>query len=383
MKSILILGGYGQTGRALAPLLLAETDCRLILAGRNPARGQSLADALNLQAGKPCVTVAQADAADPDSLARAFAGIDLVIVASSTAAQVETVARAALAARADYLDIQYSTAKLATLTRLAPDITAAGACFITDGGFHPGLPAALVRYAATRFDRLERANVASVINVDWAALDLGQETQEEFVREFIGFSSRVFRDGRWRELGLLAMMKPLNVTFGPPYGRRACLPMGLSEMDALPEQIPALRETGFFIAGFNPVADWFASPVVMLGLKIAPRRLLSPMTRLMFWSMCRFARPPFGTLLRLEASGIAAGRLQTMMMNLSHEDGYALTAIPVAACVRQWLAGARRPGLWYQAQFVEPEPFLRDMAHMGVRINMEESAPEMPQIRPA
>jgi len=44
-------------------------------------------------------------------------------------------------------------------------------CFIADGGFHPGLPAALVRYVAPHFDRLEKANVGSVINVDWASLD--------------------------------------------------------------------------------------------------------------------------------------------------------------------------------------------------------------------
>ena len=30
MKTILILGGYGQTGRLLAHYLLDETECRLI-----------------------------------------------------------------------------------------------------------------------------------------------------------------------------------------------------------------------------------------------------------------------------------------------------------------------------------------------------------------
>jgi saccharopine dehydrogenase (NAD+, L-lysine-forming) len=99
----------------------------------------------------------------------------------------------------DYLDIQYSRQKAAVLSRLAPEIERAGRCFITDGGYHPGLPAALARFAAARLERLEEAIVGSVVSVDWAALDPGQETREEFVREFIDFDSRVFHEGRWQK----------------------------------------------------------------------------------------------------------------------------------------------------------------------------------------
>lgn len=368
MKTILILGGYGQTGRLLAHHLLGETGCRLILAGRRPERGAALAAALNEQAGQDRVTTAHADATDDAGLTRALAGVDLILVASSTAAHCERVARAALTAGSDYLDIQYATTKVATLQRLAPAIERAGRCFITDGGFHPGLPAALVRYAAARFDRLEQANVGSVIAVDWAALDLGPETKAEFVAEFMEFDSRVYRGGHWQKLGLTSMMKPLNMAFGPPFGRRACIAMTLGEMDALPDLIPSLRETGFFVGGFNPVSDWLVSPLVMVGLRLAPRRLLRPLARLQFWSMARFARPPYGTVLQLEAAGERDGAPHTMTLRLSHDDAYALTAIPIVACVQQWLAGPRRPGLWFQAHFVEPEALLHGMARMGVQI---------------
>jgi saccharopine dehydrogenase (NAD+, L-lysine-forming) len=141
--------------------------------------------------------------------------------------------------------------------------------------------------------------------------------------------------------------------------------------------IPTLRETGFYIAGFNAVTDWLITPIVMAGLKIAPERLLPSMSRLLFWSMGRFARPPFGALLMLEASGVTGGEPHHLTVRLFHEDGYVFTAVPVVATIRQWLDGeARRPGLWHQAHSVDPERLLRDMAGMGIEIEVNENVPE-------
>ena len=175
-KKILILGGYGNTGLPIAKGLLAETDVSLVLAGRSLDKATAQAAAFNRQFGGERVSALRVDAADPASLRAAFAGVDFVVVASSTAQYVETVARAAIEARIDYLDVQVSSAKLETLQALQGEIEHAGLCFITDGGFHPGLPAALVRYAAGRFDRLDKANVGSVIKIDWNALDLSPAT---------------------------------------------------------------------------------------------------------------------------------------------------------------------------------------------------------------
>ena len=147
-KTLLILGGYGNTGRPLVDLLLRETDARMILAGRSLEKAQSLADRLNRSLPEPRLRGMALDASQPESLAKAFAGVDMVVVASSTTRYAAQVAQAALHAGIDYLDIQYSPQKFAVLHALSTQIEAAGRCFITDGGFHPGLPAALVRFGA-------------------------------------------------------------------------------------------------------------------------------------------------------------------------------------------------------------------------------------------
>ena len=92
-----------------------------------------------------------------------------------------------------------SEGKTAVLRQLAPEIEEAGLCFITDGGFHPGVPAALVRYAAPRFDQLQQANVSSVIKIDWRRFDVGVDTAEEMAGEFMGMDSSYYRNGRWQK----------------------------------------------------------------------------------------------------------------------------------------------------------------------------------------
>ena len=151
-KKILLLGGYGNTGRPLARLILQETQVSLVLAGRNKAKAEAGARELNQAWEGERVEGRQVDASDPSSLKPALEGIEMVVVASSTAKYARGVAQCIMEAGSDYFDIQYSQAKIVALKSLAGELEKSGRCFITDGGFHPGLPAALVRYAATFCD---------------------------------------------------------------------------------------------------------------------------------------------------------------------------------------------------------------------------------------
>jgi saccharopine dehydrogenase (NAD+, L-lysine-forming) len=93
----------------------------------------------------------------------------------------------------------------------------------------------------------------------------------------------------------------------------------------------------------------------------------------MGWGLKRFTRPPFGTLLRIEASGLSGGKPHTLNMTVGHADGYVLTALAAVACLLQLLDGTlARPGLQLQAQAVDPDRMLRDLARMGARVDMHE-----------
>lgn len=364
---ILILGGYGATGRPLARHLLQRTEAEIVLAGRHLDNAQAFVGELNAEFAGMRASATRADAGARADLDRVLEGVDFLVVAAPTGEHAETVARAALAAEVDYLDIQLDAGKLAALQSLAPEIEQAGRCFVTEAGFHPGLPAALVRYAAARLDALEIATVGCYLNM--GRMQPYSEAVDELMEVFREYQGQVLAGGQWTRPSSFQMRE---IDFGGEIGTRKGYSLFFEELRDLPQMIPSLKDMGFYISETHWIVDWIITPVVLLGLKLAPRRGIRPLGKLLWWGMQRFPRPPYLVLLKIEATGRKDGKPASLELSLSHLDGYQLTAIPVVACLRQVLDGsARRPGLWMMGHLVDPIRLLADMAEMGISLSTE------------
>jgi Saccharopine dehydrogenase NADP binding domain len=367
-KTFLILGGYGNAGRLIAELLLQETPVQLVLAGRNLEQAQRQAQILNQKFNTHRVAGVYLDAADLASLKAAFAQVDLVVVASSTRNYVENIAQAALIAGIDYLDLQFSSAhKIQILETLRKDIEQAGLCFITEGGFHPGLLSTLIRYVAPEFDHLETAQLASLIQTNWRTLSFSPATVTEFIQEIIEAKPMIFKEGDWIQLDWNSS-QPFQ--FGNTFGQRNCVPLFMEELRELPQTIPSLKELGFFIAGFNWVTDYLILPLSLALLRFFPS--ITPLVSSLFqWGLNTFSKPPYGVILMLIAQGQKDNKPITMQLQLLHWDAYLLTAAPVVACLLQYLDGTLpKSGLWYQGNVVNPKRMLSDIEGLGVRFEI-------------
>jgi hypothetical protein len=359
MNTILILGGYGATGRPLTKHLLAQTDHKIVIAGRNLYKAQAFADSLQ----NPRVSATRVDAADPGSLKEGLQGVDFLLVAAPTTHDTETVVCAALEAGVDYLDVQYSDLKLESLRAHEKEIDQKKLCFVTEAGYHPGLPSAMIRYAASKLDCIESARTAGYLNMG----DLQYtEAVDELMEGFIHYQAQVYKNGAWTKPSSWEMRK---FDFGEEVGVKTCYSMFFEELRCIPAMYPTLKDTGFYIAGSNLIADMIMTPIIMVGLKIAPRRGIRPLGKLMWWAMGR-SKPPYRVVLKVEATGQLNGRQVQVDVSIEHQDGYELTAIPVVALLKQY-DHVRKPGLHMMGHLAEPDRLFSDMEAMGVRVCVE------------
>lgn len=357
-KTILILGGYGYTGKLLAKHLLAQTDAKVIVAGRNIEKAQSFVEELK----SPRVSARQADASNFESLTKALEDAALCLVAAPTTHHAETVIRACITAHADYLDVQFSSNKLKALYAAKEEVKATGLCFITEAGYHPGLPAALIRYAASKLDETESALTAGYLNMKNIPYS---EAVDELMEGFIDYQAQVFKNGAWTKPNSWDMH---SFNFGEDLGKRLCYSMFFEELRDLPNIIPTLKETGFYISSTNWFTDLLITPLVFVGLKLAPKRGLRPLGKLMWWGMGK-SKPPYVVALMVEAKGQLEGIPAQVHARVAHPDGYELTAIPVVAFLKQYLDGtARKSGVHMMGHLVDPTRLIDDMQKMGAQI---------------
>lgn len=367
-NTFLILGGYGNAGIVIARLLLKYTSSNVIVAARSYEKANAAAVKLNLETNSTRVSALRVDAADVISLEYSFRLCNFLIAASSTSEYTLNICNAAIKAGVDYLDIQFAKSKLQILKSFEEKIKASNRCFITDGGFHPGLPAVMIRYAARFFDELETASVASMIRVNWKEYNFSQSTMIEFIAELQEYDPSYFADGKWIK-AKLSYSRKFNFSSG--FKNQRTVPFILEEMKLIPETYPSIKETGFFVGGFNWFVDFFLMPLIIICSHFYPKSK-ERLSKLLIWGLKKFSRPPYLTILKLEAGGFAGKQRKNIEMFVSHEGSYFLTAAPVVACILQYLdEPEKRKGLFTMAHYVEPVRFINDLKMMGVNVSIK------------
>jgi saccharopine dehydrogenase-like NADP-dependent oxidoreductase len=256
-------------------------------------------------------------------------------------------------------------------TELQKKIERTGCCFVIQAGFHPGVIAALIRYAAQQMDVMDSAIVGSVIR-DKTGLPFTSGV-EELVESFRDYKSEMYKDGRWQKLKYADYPK---LDFEHGFGESLTYPVEMPELRRLPELLPDLKTTGFFVAGFNWFADYLVTPLIMFSSRVAPRQTVSVLGRLLSWSTVKFAKPPYGTVVQVDAEGQRDGRPVHFRLSLFNEDAYVLTAVPTVAMVKQILRKEIPPGVHLMGLCCDPVKLFADIERSEIPITQHlESIP--------
>jgi len=363
-KRLLLVGATGYAGNKLASYLLTDTDATVILAGRSRAKLDELQSGLRLKDQAHRLELLELDAEDLDSAA--LDDFDLLVNATAEGPHNAPLIQACLDHRADWIDMQMSNELLNPRPVLRESIESAGRCFVIQAGFHPGIITPLVRYAGQQMDVMDSAIVGSVIR---DRIGLPYTTGfSELVASFRDYKSEMYKDGQWQKLKYPAYPK---IRFEYGFGELLTYPVEMTELRRLVELMPDLKNAGFFVAGFNWFADYVITPLIMLSSRIAPRQTEAPLGRLLSWSTKRFSRPPYGTVVQVDAEGQRDGQPVRFRLSLFHEDAYVLTAVPTVAMIKQMLSGKIQPGIHLMGLCCDPAQLLEDIERTDVSINQQ------------
>jgi saccharopine dehydrogenase-like NADP-dependent oxidoreductase len=292
--TILVLGGTGRAGSVAARLLLEHTEARIVIGGRDHGKVAAFAAELARDFPDGRMDAVAVDATDESSLRAALEGARLLFDCGPTALFTGRIPLACIAAGVDCLDIHPSRS-LAVLQPLAREVARAGRCFVTQAGLHPGLPATIMRHAASLLTRCDSVAAGMLLNIGEVP---GPDSVVELIEEMGVYRSLVWRDGAW--------LKPSwshtrRIDFGPGLGHRTCYPMWSDELEGLPERIGA-KDAGFYVAGFNWLADAVVTPLAVVLGSIRRGLGARPLAHLLAFSVRRLGRPPFAVVLTAEAT---------------------------------------------------------------------------------
>ncbi len=361
-RTILVLGGYGGTGRVFCQYLLKETGVNVIVAGRNLEKAEELAGKLKKEHAPERISARHAEASDIASLRKAFQEIDLVLVAATTTRWAKQIAEIALESRIDYLDIYFQQDVYPVLAELQERIRDAGRCFITQAGFHPGLPAVFIRKGAEYFDEYDKAIIAFAMNV---RIESRPESVYELVDLVADYKADIYKHGSW---WVATYKDTIRIDFGVRFGVKSCMAMDMVETRTMP-QLFNLKETGVYTTGFNWFVDYVVFPVMMLTQMIKKGSLRHFWAQSLIWGLNRFSSAEEGIVFLLQAEGNKDGRQRKVRIVSEHDSAYDFTVIPVIACLKQYFDGSiRKPGLHMMGHVVDPTHLLGDMALMGAGV---------------
>lgn len=348
---ILLLGGYGAVGY------------EIVVAGRSLEEAQSAAATLSKVTNNTRVSGKSIDAFNYTQVVSEFETVDWVIICIPLAGLGGKLAQAAYEAGVHYLDINANQEKQAYLQSIAADIKQKGLHFVSEAGFGPGVPSLLVLYAYDKLGKLNTVEIGSIFHES----ELSHGSAYDMLVA-LGEKHRVFKCGAWKKA---KMTDSEEIDFGIPYGKHRCYPFEFLELVKLPVRELGVSNLGFYAAGFNPVVDL----LVMVWLLTGLYRLdvgLRLGTKIAMWAG-KFAKPPFCTVIRLNATAQSGSRLR---IRLGHEDAYVATAIPLSACMIQMLESDlfSQTGLHLMGYFLKAERFLADVESMGMEVKIEPRA---------
>lgn len=259
MKSVVVLGGYGNFGRRIAAALAHEPDTRVFVCGRDLQQAKAVAEETG---GSAEPLRLDAHASDFTARLRQVDASIVIHTAGPFQGQSYTVPQACIAAHAHYIDLADGRAYVCGIKTLNEEAERNDTLIVSGASSLPALSSAVVDALRTQFSLIESIDHG----ITSGARPPGRATMDG-VLAYAGKPFRQWSDGDWRQVhgwqGLARRQYP------EPIRGRWIAHCDVPDLDLFPERYRPVRSVNFR-AGVGPASSmiglWFASWLVRSGM---------------------------------------------------------------------------------------------------------------------
>ena len=240
MKTILILGGYGNFGKRISESLCTIPDINLFISGRSLTKANRLTDILRVDA-RADIKAVVLDIYDKDiDVKLKILSVDIVVhTCGPFQGQDYSVAMACIRAGAHYIDLADGrdfVCGIASLDKLAKE---KNLLIVSGASSVPGLSSTVIDFFDKQFESIDLIDIA-------IAPGNKAERGEATVRAILSYTGhpfKVFTGGQWKNV--FGWMDPETVDFGGIVGKRRLANVDVPDLSLFPERYKVKHRVSF------------------------------------------------------------------------------------------------------------------------------------------
>ncbi|ADI66157.1 saccharopine dehydrogenase family protein [Trichormus azollae] len=332
---VLIIGGRGRIGSAVANDILNHTQTDITITGRSPEGSLSLGER---------VQFLQLDLREFDKLRDAITQSNLVIHCAGPFHYRDTqVLETCIEQGTNYLDVsdhRSYTQKALNLHQKAVD---AGVTAIINTGIFPGISNSLVLQGIEQFEKPEKIHLSYLVSGSGGAGVTVMRTT------FLGLqhSFEAWINGEWHLVAPYSDRE--NINFPHPYQSRAVYWFDMPETITLPHSFPTVKTV---ITKFGSIPDVY-NHLTWIAAHIFPKWLIQRRYMIEFLSHVSHSMTNFtniftgiGVVVRAEVTGEKDGQTIVYAATLVHENTAVASSMGTGSIAKLILEGKlKHPGV--------------------------------------
>ncbi len=356
-QTVLVLGGNGRIGRAVAADILTHTAARVTVTGRQAAAAFVLGDK---QVYQPL------ELGDEGAVEAAIAQHDLIVhCAGPFRSRNHHVLNACIAQGKPYLDVADSPDYVVEAFTYRQAAEAAGVTAVISTGIFPGISGSMVRQGIEQLDQAEAVHLSYLVAGSGGAGVTVMRTT--FIELQTSFRSKI--GGRWQTIEPYSEREVIEF---PRYGKGGVYWFNTIEALTVADTFPEVKT---IITKFGSVPDYY-NRLTWLMARMPKAVLKNPQVieslSHISYRMTQVTDPRTGVgiSMRIQIDGQKDGKSATYLATFDHEDTAYCAGSGTGAVAQLILAGRLiKPGIWPVEQALPTELFEETLSERRLTVD--------------